>query len=158
MKPLLCLSAAVLLSGCVFFPYPIPHTQKRSPIVTGQVVDAKTGRPIEGATVQLTTDNNPKPPYGHSSHAPLGEPQTTSADGQFYFPTKRNFHLIYILHPRTPIGIPRQPTWDEGVRISKPGYRPAFEEWSNSVSWRWGNADQIDFGKISLTKTKAQNR
>ncbi|MFM8552931.1 MAG: hypothetical protein ACKOCD_11600 [Nitrospiraceae bacterium] len=46
---------SVLLASCIALPF--PHDAKRTPLVAGTIVDAKTGQPIQGGAITLE-------PYG----------------------------------------------------------------------------------------------
>jgi hypothetical protein len=72
-----CLPLIVSVSGCWL---PIPHTSRGSPGFKGRVLDAVSRVPVAHAEVQLA-----------------GYPQIhtySHADGKFYLPSQRNFHLL----------------------------------------------------------------
>jgi hypothetical protein len=74
---LCCLS----FNGCV----PIPSADERSPEISGRILDAVTGQPIQGARIALTE---------HPSTSALSD-----SSGHFKLHATHNIHLITILGP-----------------------------------------------------------
>jgi hypothetical protein len=102
----LCLLSA-LLSGCVVLP--IPHTSPAGYDYHGQVVDARTRRPLAGAKVRM--DDRPRSSV------------VTEADGKFAVSAGSHFHLLYYANPSWSAGIPPGLTYSKVLLIEKPGYR-----------------------------------
>jgi hypothetical protein len=106
-----------LLAGCV----PIPHTTLRSPEFRGEVLDARTHAPIQGAKVFLTYRPS------HSCR--------TDSSGHFRLRATYNFHLAYLLTPGQgddwPFG-----EYDNGVgpiTVSHTNYMPAHRSYGGDV-------------------------
>ena len=108
----LSISIAVLLTGCVL---PIPSTTNVSPAVSGVVRDAKTGAPIECASVVSARDR-------FSSSA------RSKSDGTYSVQSLRQIH--YFMFLPYPFPLPARWTdvsmWNDdspwSISVSAPGY------------------------------------
>jgi hypothetical protein len=107
VKSVAAFGVAVLLSGCVIYPY--PHVARVSPDVEGKLVDSVSGAPVVGASVCFV--NRP------------GVATVSGADGCFTLPCARDF---YVLHWSTYDGIDTDIPYKEPpvgkLRISHPDY------------------------------------
>jgi len=116
MKTLILLIVPVLLSGCVILP--LPHTSPAGVDFRGQVVDAHTRRPLEGAKVSIE---------GLRRSAVV-----TAADGQYAVSSGSNFHLIYYANPSWSLGLPVGESRNV-LLVEKDGYRSfrmdAYHDW-----------------------------
>ena len=98
---------AIGLSGCI----PNPHTTTCTDGMSGHVMDADTGRPIQGASILM---------IDAMSLRPLDE-ATTDKTGAFEIDRTTNFHLITILGMCSS-------EWPQGehflthVKVLHPGY------------------------------------
>ncbi|MDA8020339.1 MAG: Ig-like domain-containing protein, partial [Thermoanaerobaculia bacterium] len=86
--------------------------------VSGTVIDDATGRPLAGATVQVTSTNG----------SPLGEPlpqQTTGADGRFLIPVAAGTHDLTAARPDySPVFRIVTSTAGEGTDVFDPRLAP----------------------------------
>src|SRR5271169_6536094 len=108
--------AAVVLVGCMVFP--VPHLSQQSPRLSGSVVDSATGRPIEGASIQITNRGD-----AHGDLYP-GPIITTRANGEFRLGARYNLHLLYYWNPSFQFSLPLGSSWTGDLRVAPAAYEP----------------------------------
>lgn len=128
----LCISFAVLVSGCIVVP--LPHVTKRSPGLEGHVRDATTGQPIAGATVELVTHEGQARDYAMVGHdTRQGARVRTGDDGSFDIGPRYNFHLLWYANPSFHFHVPFGTFWLGESTISRDGYRSVSLHSSNEL-------------------------
>jgi len=109
-KAVNCCAASVtaaIFTGCVVLP--LPHATPGGRDFKGQVIDARTARPVAGAKV--TIEKRPKSAV------------LTGTDGRFAVSSGSNFHLIYYANPSWSLSLPTG-VYKQVLLIEKSGYDP----------------------------------
>src|SRR5256885_3435418 len=117
---LLSVAGAVVLTGCVAVP--LPHITRKSPRVSGRVVDGATDRPIESAVVQLITTEGGAANHAWSGDVRPGPTAKTGANGRFRIGTKFNFHLFWYANVSWQFHWPTGAYWDGQLLVKHNGY------------------------------------
>ena len=88
--------------------------------MTGKVVDAASGEPIEDAMIQITNRGD--------SHGDLsaGATARTGAGGEFRLRPRYNLHIVYYANASWDMSLPLGSHWTGGVQVTHPGYRPLY--------------------------------
>jgi 5-hydroxyisourate hydrolase-like protein (transthyretin family) len=116
VKSLCWLAAALYLTGC--FVVPVPHWSQQSPRLSGRVVDASNGKPIVGATVQVTNRSE--------THGELyaGATAKTGANGEFRLGARYNLHFVYYANASWHLSLPLGSYWTGELRVAHANYKP----------------------------------
>src|SRR5687767_906171 len=137
------LLATIFLTGCIVLP--VPHVTKKSPRVDGRVVDAESGKPVDGAVVQLTTVG-----AWDTDKRVMGTSTTTGADGSFHLRTRYNFHLGLYANPSWALHWPPGSYWRGALSVVREGYaRLSF-----GYPERWRDTNAIHVGDLKLVRTE----
>lgn len=92
-------------------------------MIEGHVRDASTGRPVAGATVELTTRSAQAADYASlNNEMKRGARTRTDADGSFHIATRHNFHLLWYANPSFQFHIPSGSYWLGESTVSREGY------------------------------------
>lgn len=129
-----------LCTGCIFLPVPYKGYDHLS--VEGRLLDAATGKPIEGANIEWVSRVKAIKSEAHSS----------SPDGDFRMPSKKRVRFGYALFP---LLLPYDPIRPPYLRIEQEAYRTAFIETSFGAhtGWLWNSMlreKRVDLGELSL--------
>lgn len=112
IRPLL-LAALLSTTGCFL---PLPHFRSSCPAIDGNVIDAKSKRPIEGAAVRIYYADN------------SANTATTDATGRFSFKSKQHFYWGMIVSPALsyPIPVDLDKCGFGSITIEAPTYEPVW--------------------------------
>jgi hypothetical protein len=96
--------------------FPVPHLSRQSPRLKGRVVDAASGNPIQGASVQVLNRGD--------AHGDLyaGAIAKTKANGEFRLGATYNLHLLYYCNPSFQFSLPLGSYWKGELRVTHAGY------------------------------------
>jgi len=139
MWRLFSVACLVLLTGCIAAP--LPHATRKSPSVSGKVIDEATGSPIEGAVVEVITTEGgaARHAWGSDDERP-GPTSKTKADGEFHVGTGFNFHLFWYANISWQFHWPTGVYWRGQLSVKKNGYSdlktPALCHWNGEYSMR----------------------
>jgi hypothetical protein len=131
-----CLSA---FTGCVVVP--LPHVTRKSASVSGKVVDGATGRPIEGAFVEVVINEGGARRHawsGGEKHP--GPAARTRADGEYHVGTGLNFHALWYANVSWQFHWPSGAYWSGRLRVKREGYSDltteVLRDWNGEYSVR----------------------
>jgi hypothetical protein len=130
---------AILLGGCIAVP--LPHYTRSSPNVSGRVIDAKTGAPIEGARVEWVRQEGGARRYawGGGDRHP-GPVTMTGTDGRFGGGTRLNLHLFWYANVSFQFHWPTGSYWHGDLEVTREGYASqhvqVVEHWNGEYSVR----------------------
>ncbi len=140
-----CLTVSVfcaMLSSCIL---PYPHTWDRSRGIRGMIVDAKTGKPLQGAKIQVMG----KGPDDHPRCIPLKPSAISGPDGRFELKRSLRMGWTYEFAPCHGGG-PSHGYFYRDYLVSREGYGQVMFDTGSSVDesgWKGGthllNMDRI---------------
>lgn len=137
VRLLIMIACSVVLTGCIAVP--LPHVTRKGPSVRGKVVDQVTGKPIEGALVELITREGGARHYAWSGGDPQPGPTAkTGADGEFHVWTGFNFHLFWYANVSWQFHWPTGAYWGGQLLVTREGYSdlkpPVLHGWNGEYS------------------------
>lgn len=130
-----------LVAGCAI---PIPHTTEWAPEMSGRVLDAATGDPIAGVSLEYAWT------HGAEDDEPIETFVTSGSDGSFDLPALKQRHWGYMFAVALNYSLPC-PKWGRGawVTVEHPGYLL----WERQIDPKTAGFEYAEGIQVELTPT-----